>query len=113
VKLPESRNAQRDFSNEGRSIYYLDTSIWNCEKLAAEQALPEHEHHRVGRVLSFSPVVGIGLPQPLNRRRVYRYPFPFGSRGRGTLAVEESPNSDEGTYTVVLFKYVLCEELHA
>jgi hypothetical protein len=37
----KSRNALRDFRNESRSIYYLDTSIWNCEKLAAEQALPE------------------------------------------------------------------------
>ncbi len=38
-------------------------------------------------------------------------PPPTGSGGRGTLAGErvvgtwESPNSDEGTYTVVLFIY--------
>ncbi len=50
----------------------------------------------------------LGLPQPLTRRRVC--PLPFGSGGRGTLAggrgVWESPNSDEGTYTVVLFIYI-------
>ncbi len=35
--------------------------------------------HRVGRVLSFSPVVGIGTPPT---------PHPFGSGGRDTLAGE-------------------------
>jgi hypothetical protein len=47
----------------------------------------------------------LGLPQPLTRRRVCPPP---GSGGRGTHAGErgwESPNSDEGTYTVVLFIY--------
>jgi hypothetical protein len=51
----------------------------------------------------------MGLPQPLTRRRVCP---PFSSGGRGTLAGErggwESPNFDEGTYTVVLYLYVLC-----
>ncbi len=46
-----------------------------------------------------------GLPQPLIRRRVCPPPH-FGYGGRGTLAGQggglESPNSDEGTYTVVL-----------
>jgi hypothetical protein len=66
--------------------------------------------HRVGRVLSFLQSSELGLPQPLTRSQVY--PLPFGSGGRGTLAFErgrlESPNSSEGTYTVVLCIYVLC-----
>jgi hypothetical protein len=65
--------------------------------------------HRVGRVLSF-----------ISSRRNWDSPHPspagecgppFGSGGRGTLAGErggwESPNSDEGTYTVVLYIYML------
>jgi hypothetical protein len=46
----------------------------------------------------------LGLPQPLTRRQVC--PPPFGSGG-GTLACGRggwgSPNSDEGTSTVVLY----------
>ncbi len=41
-------------------------------------------HHRVGRVLSYFPVVGIGTPPPLTRRRM----CPPGSGGRGILAGE-------------------------
>ncbi len=40
--------------------------------------------HRVGRVLAFSPVVGIGTPPPFSRRRVY--PPTLRSGGEGTLA---------------------------
>jgi hypothetical protein len=43
-------------------------------------------NHRVGRVLSFSPVVGIGLPQPLTRRQVCPPPVPGG--GAHSLARE-------------------------
>ncbi len=55
----------------------------------------------------YSPVVGIEtLPTPHPQASVP----PFGSGGRGTLAGEgggwESHNSDEGTYTVVLFIYI-------
>jgi hypothetical protein len=45
-------------------------------------------NHRVGRVLSLSPVVGIGTPptpKALTRRQVCP---PFGSGGRGTVAGE-------------------------
>ncbi len=50
----------------------------------------------------------LGLTQPLNPMQA-SVPPP-GSGGRGTLAGErgvgrESPSSDEGTYTVVLFIY--------
>ncbi len=61
--------------------------------------------HRVGKVLIFSLVVGIGLPSTfLNRRRVCPPPLVLGEghtrwRERG----RESPNSDEEIYTVVLF----------
>jgi hypothetical protein len=45
----------------------------------------------------------LGLPHPLIRRRVFPPP---GSVGRGTVAGDRGfgfPNSDEGTYSVVLF----------
>jgi hypothetical protein len=50
----------------------------------------------------------LGLPQPLARRRVC-HPPPLWFRGEGHTRWRErgweSPNSDEGTYTVVLCKY--------
>ncbi len=50
----------------------------------------------------------LGLPQPLTRRQIC--PPPLWYRGEGTLAGERGgwkcPNSDEGTYTVVLCLYV-------
>ncbi len=55
----------------------------------------------------------LGLPQPLARRRVC--PLPPLIRGEGHTRWRkrdwESPNSDEGTYTVVgtLYIYVLCD----
>jgi hypothetical protein len=64
--------------------------------------------HRAGRGLSFSPVAGIGTtPTPQPQARV---PPPLWFRGewhtRWRERVWESPNSDEGTYTVVLFIYM-------
>ena len=55
-------------------------------------------------MLSLSPVVEIGTPPTPHPQA--SVPPPPSSWGRGTLAGEsgwESPNSDEGTYTVVLF----------
>ncbi len=72
------------------------------------QCLNTHQdgvQHRVGRVISFSPVVGIGTPPTPNRQAVP----PLLSGGRAILAGErgwESPYSDEVTYTVVLYIYV-------
>ncbi len=41
-------------------------------------------HHRVGRVLSFSPIVGNGTPQPLTHRQVCPPPLvPGGGERRG------------------------------
>jgi hypothetical protein len=63
--------------------------------------------HRVGRVLSFSPVVGIGTP-PTHHPQV-RMPDLWFREERHTRWRErgwESPNSDEETYTVVLCKYM-------
>ncbi len=60
--------------------------------------------HRVGRVLSFSPVVGIG-PPPTFHPQASVPPPPFVRGERHTRWRErgwESPNSDEGTCTVVL-----------
>jgi hypothetical protein len=49
----------------------------------------------------------LGLPQPLTRRRVCT--LPFGSGGEGHTRWQErgweSPYSNDGTYTVVLFIY--------
>jgi hypothetical protein len=65
--------------------------------------------HSVGRVLSFfSSRRNWTSPTP-HRRRVRPLP-PLGLWREGTLTIAregwESPDSDEGTYTVVLFKYV-------
>jgi hypothetical protein len=49
----------------------------------------------------------LGVPQPLTRRRVCPPTPRFWGEGltRGRERGWESPNSDEGTYTVVLFIY--------
>jgi hypothetical protein len=55
---------------------------------------------------AFSPVVRIGSPQPLTRKRLLLLP-PFDSKGEAhSLAGEglgEGPNSDEGTDALVLY----------
>jgi hypothetical protein len=63
--------------------------------------------HRVGRVLSVSPVVGIGTPPtPLAAGECAPPPFgPGGGHTRLRLKGWGSPNSNEGTYTVVLYIY--------
>ncbi len=66
--------------------------------------------HRVGRVLRFFLQSSeLGLPQPLIRRGVCLPPT-LWYRGEGQTRWRErrweSPNSDEGTYTVVLCIYV-------
>ncbi len=62
----------------------------------------EGAKHRVDRVLSVSPVVGIGTPSPLQpQASVPPHPLVWG----GGLKGWGSPNSNEGTYTVVLYIY--------
>ncbi len=65
-------------------------------------------HHRVGRVLSFFPVDGIGTPPTPYRQA--SVPPSLWFRGEGHTHWWEGggivPNSDEGTYTVVLCKYM-------
>ena len=61
--------------------------------------------HRVGRVLSFSPIVGIGTP-PTPHPQASVPPPPLVPGVEGALAGGRVPNSDEGTYTVVLFIYM-------
>ncbi len=54
-------------------------------------------------MLSFSPVVGIGTsPTPYPQANV-PHPLWFKGEGHTRWRERESPNSDEGTYTVVLF----------
>jgi hypothetical protein len=86
---------------------------WAHDQMTVSQhSKSEGLHHRVGRVISFSPVVGIGTtPTPHPQVSV---PLPLWFRGEGRTRWRErgweSPNSDVGTYTVVLFIhiYVLC-----
>jgi hypothetical protein len=59
----------------------------------------EDYRHRVGRVLSVSPVVGIGTPPPFGPA------VRGGGHTRLRLKGWGSPNSNEGTYTVVLYIY--------
>ncbi len=76
--------------------------------------IEHHYTHSVGRVLSFSPVVGIGTPPtPYPQASVPPpLPPPPGSGGRGTTLAHslarggwESPNPGKGTFTLVLYKY--------
>ena len=72
----------------------------NCTVLYTEEA----------ECQDFSPVVGIGTPPPPHPQAIVPSPPPFGTGGRGILAGErggwQSPNFNEGTYTVVLYIYV-------
>jgi hypothetical protein len=63
---------------------------WALNLFKKRQCLVHASHmycisHRVGRVLSVSPVVGIGTPHPFSSRRVCPPPHPF-VRGEGTIA---------------------------
>ncbi len=79
----------------GKDIKYL---ICLLAYRIFSQSLP----HRIGRVLSFSPVVGTGTPPTLYPQVGVPTRLVWG--GGGTLACG-SPNSDEETYTVVLYIY--------
>ncbi len=58
-------------------------------------------------MLSFSPVVGIGTPPtPYPQVSVPPPPLWFSGEGHTRRRERESPNSDVGTYTVVLFIYM-------
>ncbi len=63
----------------------LGPTALQCIFASIRDSWPDDRLHRVDRVLSFSPVVGIVTP--LTRRRVCPPPF-FSSGGRGTLAGE-------------------------
>ncbi len=72
--------------------------------------------HRVGSKL-FLQSSHLELPHPLSRRRVCPPPPPFLVRVGGHTCLRErgwgSPNSDEGTYTVVLcILKVLCAMMY-
>ncbi len=67
----------------------------------------DSQMHRVGRVLSFSPVVGIGTPPTPHPQASVPPPLLVPGEGytRWRERGRESPSSDEGTHTVVLFIY--------
>jgi hypothetical protein len=84
--------------------------LWKERKMSANVVVEELPlPHRVGRVLSFFPVVGIGTPPTPNPQgSVPPPPSRFcGGEGRTRWRERgwESPNSDEGTDTMVLFIY--------
>ncbi len=71
--------------------------------------------HRVGRVISFSPVVGIGTPPTPHPQA--SVPPTHGTGGRGTLAgdkgVGESHFRRGDIHCGTLYIYVLCGEDHS
>ncbi len=83
-----------DFLNqrEGGMVFYQVFLLYSVQ-------------HRVGRVQAFLQSSELGLPQPLTHRRVC--PPPLWFRGEGHTGWQErgwdSRNSDEETYTVVLY----------
>jgi hypothetical protein len=90
------------------NIHKWDNSQNGRNKTCKSKCREASVHHRVGRVLSFSPVVGIGTsPSPHLKGSV---PPPLWCRGEGHTRWREKgweiPNSDEGTYTAVLFIYM-------
>ncbi len=86
--------------------FFLYLSFFQHKVERSKLSSWKHAAHRVGRVLSFSPVVGIGTPPSPHPQA--RIPPTLWFRGH-TLWRDrgwESPNSDEGTYTVVLCQYM-------
>ncbi len=72
----------------------------------------EGEENRVGIVLSFSPVVGVGTPQPLTRGECAP-PLWFRGEGAHSLArkgVRESQFRRGDIHYGTLYIYVLCGE---
>jgi hypothetical protein len=108
-----------DASFVGQSIESLLSNGPDQTKRMSELNFPddlqgkERATHREGRVLSFLSSrrnLDPPGPQPLIRRRVC--PFTLWFRGEGHTRWRErgreSFNSNKGTYTVVLYIYVLC-----
>jgi hypothetical protein len=62
---------------------------------SAASASENNRSRRVGSAKLFLQSSELGLPQPLTRKRVAHW------RERGW----KSPNSNDGTYTVILFVY--------
>jgi hypothetical protein len=65
--------------------------------------------------IDFSPVVGIGTPPTPHPQASVPPPLWYRVEGHTRWRERgwESPDSDEGTYTVVLCTYVLCAENHS
>ncbi len=103
--MPE-RQILKTQADNGNRMYVL----YSVHKLTSSEAPPilnNRMHHRVGRVLTaFSQVVGIGsLPTPHPQASVAPPRFWGEGHTRWRERGWESPNSDDGTYTVVLFIY--------
>ncbi len=86
--------------SETTAVYY--TQVWDNSqngrnKIYKSKCREDSVHHRVGRVLSFSPVVGIGTPPSPHPQASVPLPFPFGAGGRGWGTLAGERNSDEGT----------------
>jgi hypothetical protein len=89
---------------------FIKSFARNCRETSFQQCSGEPTEYRQSAKL-FLQSSELGLPQPLTRRRVCPPPPRFWGEGHTRWRERgwESPNSDEGTYTVVLCIYVLCE----
>jgi hypothetical protein len=97
------------YLKKGSHTYKCNSVLWNsgdfCNILT--EMLAGDPHHRVRQSAKpFLQSSKLGLPQPLTRKRVSPPP-PAWFWGEGHTRWRErgweSPNSDEGTYIVVLF----------
>jgi hypothetical protein len=84
----------------------LFTCYYACEKPRSRATILHICTCRVGRVVSFSPVVGIGTPPTPHPQAGMPLWFLGEGHTRWRERGWESSNSDEGTYTVVLCKYM-------
>jgi hypothetical protein len=95
---------QKTGVNTARTLYI---SSFHYQNLPCVQNRGERAQRRQSAKL-FLQSSDLGLPQPLTRRRLSPPP-PLWFRGKGHTSWRErgweSPNSDEGTFSVVLCKY--------
>jgi hypothetical protein len=88
------------------TMSHFDENSTKTRKDFVRQTRKQYTRHRQSAKL-FVQSSELGLPQPFTRRRVC--PSPPGSGGGHTRWREtgsKSPNSNKGTYTVVLFIYM-------
>jgi hypothetical protein len=83
-------------------------SIWILHSLFSSKSSQTSHPTEEAECYAFSPVVGIGTPPTPHPQAIVPPPPPrFWGEGHTRWREKglESPNSDDGTYTVVLFIY--------